>query len=73
MDETREIAGIDESILFQMMDRIANAVSDFCEPQIVPKIEPYTIEGKTIIIVTVAPGSLRPYYLKSKGRDFAVI
>ena len=37
------------------MDSIANAVSDACEPQIVPDIEPYTINGKTIIVVTVLP------------------
>lgn len=49
VDETREIAGIDESILFQTMDSIANAISDSCEPQIVSEIEPYTVEGKTVI------------------------
>ena len=69
MDETREIVGIDESILFQTMDSITNAISDSCEPQIVPEIEPYTIEGKTIIVVTVAPEPRRPYYLKSKGKE----
>lgn len=37
------------------MDSIANAVSDACEPQIVPDIEPYTINDKTIIVVTVLP------------------
>ena len=68
-DENREIVGVDEAILFQTMDRIANAVSDSCEPQIVPEIEPYTIEGKTIIIVTVEPEPQRPYYLKSKGKE----
>lgn len=68
-DETREIVGIDEAILFQTMDSIANAVCDSCEPQIVPEIEPYTIDGKTVIIVTVAPKPHRPYYLKSKGKE----
>ena len=68
-DETREIVGIDEAVLFQTMDRIANAVSDSCEPQIVPDIEPYTVEGKAVIVVTVAPEPRRPYYLKSRGRE----
>ena len=68
-DETREIVGIDESILFQMMDSITNAISDSCEPQIIPEIEPYTIDGKTIIVVTVAPEPRRPYYLKTKGKE----
>ena len=69
VDATREIVGIDESILFQTMDSIANAISDSCEPQIVPEIEPYTIEDKTVIIVTVAPEPQRQFYLKAKGKE----
>ena len=48
------------------MDSIANAISDSCEPQIIPNIEPNTIDGKNIIIVSVEPEHHRPYYLKSK-------
>ena len=69
VDETREVVGIDEAILFQTMDSITNAISDSCEPQIIPEIEPYTVEGKTVIVVTVAPEPRRPYYLKSKGKE----
>ena len=69
VDETREIVGIDADILFEVMDSIANAVSDSCVPQIVPDIEPYTIDGKTVVVVTVTPGPHRPYYLKSKSKE----
>ena len=68
-DVTREIVGMDEDILFQTMDSIANAISDSCEPQIIPNIEPYTIDDKTVIIVTVSPEPGRPYYLKSMGKE----
>lgn len=51
------------------MDAIATAVSDSCMPQIIPDIEPQTVEGKTIIIVSVEAGKNRPYYLKSKGKE----
>lgn len=51
------------------MDSIANAISDSCEPQIIPEIEPNTIEGKTVIVVIVSPEPHRPYYLKSKGKQ----
>lgn len=68
-DETLEVVGVSDSELFQLMDSIANAVSDACEPQIIPDIEPYTVNGKTIIVVSVSPAYKRPYYLKSKGRD----
>lgn len=68
-DETGEVVGVDEAILFRTMDSIASAVSDSCEPQIVPSIEPYTIDEKTVIVVTVTPQPHRPYYLKSKGKE----
>lgn len=68
-DKTREVVGVDEDILFGVMDSISNAMSDACVPQIVPDVEPKTVDGKTIIVVTVAPGPNRPYYLKSRGKD----
>ena len=51
------------------MDGIANAVSDSCMPQIIPDIEPQTVDGKTVIVVSVEAGKNRPYYLKSKGKE----
>ncbi len=68
-DKTRKTTGIDEDELFKMMDSISNAISDSCIPQIVPNIEPQTVDRKTVIVVTVTPGANRPYYLKSKGKD----
>ena len=68
-DKTHEIVGVENEILFQVMDRIANAVSDSCMPQIIPDIEPQTVEGKTVIVVSVEAGKNRPYYLKSKGKE----
>ncbi len=68
-DKTHEIVGVDSVNLFQIMDSIANAVSDSCEPQIIPDIEPQTVDGKNIIVVMVEAGKNRPYYLKSKGKE----
>lgn len=51
------------------MDSIANAISDCCEPQIVPDITFQTINGKCIVIVEIYPGGSRPYYLKSLEKD----
>ena len=58
-DKTHEVAGVDNSELFQMMDSIANAVSDSCVPQIIPDIEPQTMDGKTVIVITVKAGKNR--------------
>ena len=68
-DKTHQVVGVENDVLFPLMDGIANAVSDSCEPQIIPDIEPQTIDGKTVIVVTVEAGKNRPYYLKSKGKD----
>lgn len=68
-DETHQVVGVENEILFHIMDRIANAVSDSCAPQIIPDIEPHTVDGKTVIVVSVEAGKNRPYYLKSKGKD----
>ena len=68
-DKTHEIVGVENDILFQLMDGIANAVSDSCMPQIIPDIEPQTVDKKTVIIVSVEAGKNRPYYLKSKGKE----
>ena len=56
-------------ILFQMMDSIADAVYQSCEPAIEPEIEPVTAHSKNLIVVSVSPGTKRPYYLKSKGKE----
>lgn len=65
-DKTHQIVGVENDVLFQLMDGIANAVSDSCVPQIIPDIEPQTVDGKTVIVVSVEAGKNRPYYLKSK-------
>ena len=68
-DKTHQIVGVENDVLFQLMDGIANAVSDSCVPQIIPDIEPQTVNGETVIVVSVEAGKNRPYYLKSKGKD----
>lgn len=49
------------------MDAITNAISDSCEPRIVPDVTLQTVNDKTVIVVEIAPGPMRPYYLKSRG------
>lgn len=69
-DKTRSVTGVDDDFAFQIMDNIANAVSDSCTPQIVPDIELRTIDKHTVIVVTVAPGPNRPCghsKLRNKG------
>ena len=71
-DKTREVVGFDKEDVFKKMDAIANAVSDSCEPAIIPDITLQTVEGKTVIVVEFSEGRQRPYYIKSLGRDGGV-
>lgn len=66
-DETREIVGIPEENVFREMDAITNAISDSCEPVIVPDIYLQTIDNKNIIIVEISSGKQKPYYIKQDG------
>ena len=71
-DETRKVVGVDKDSVFQNMDRIANAISDSCEPQIIPDITFQNIDGKCVVIVEIYPGRNRPYYLKNAGKNRGV-
>lgn len=66
-DKSHSVVGISKELVFSEMDAITSAISDACEPVTIPDIYSQTIDDKTIIIVEIAPGKQRPYYLKAKG------
>lgn len=70
-DKTREVIGMKADV-FRTMDAIANAISDSCEPAIIPDITLNTINDKTVIVVEVSAGKQRPYYIKALGREGGV-
>ena len=67
VNDRREIVGIAEDDVFAQMDAIANAISDSCEPVIVPHVYLETIEQKTVIVVDVSMARQCPYFLKAEG------
>ena len=69
IDDNKSIIGIDKDNIFEIMDKVTNAISDACEPQIVPDISFKTVEDKCILVIEIYPGANRPYYLKSKGKE----
>lgn len=68
-DATNAICGIGEVNPFKLSDDISNMISDACIPLITPDITAQTLEGKTILVIDVAPGKFRPYYLKAMGKE----
>ena len=69
VDDTRNIVGVEPSSVFQIMDKIANAISDMCVPQIIPDVTFRTIQGKCIVQIEIYPGQNRPYYIRSMGKE----
>lgn len=67
VSDTGEIKGVENR--FNMADSIVNAISNNCQPQIVPMIDHIDIEGKHIVSVTIPPGPLRPYHMKNRSKD----
>ena len=72
-DKTREVVGIPNDIVFSEIDAITSAISDSCEPIIIPDVYLQTIDNKTIIIAEISAGKQRPYYIKSLGSKTAPI
>ena len=68
-DETCIVYGIGEQSPFKLSDSISNMISDACTPQIEPNISIQTIEDKTVLVIDVAPGKFRPYYLANKDKE----
>ena len=67
-DVTRNIVGVEPSSVFQIMDKIANSVSDMCVPQIVPDVTFQTIEEKCIVQIEIYPGQNRPILYTEYGK-----
>ena len=71
-DKTREVIGISEDAVFQEIDAITNAISDSCEPTIIPDVYLQNIDGKPVIIAEIQAGRQKPYYIKSDGLENGV-
>lgn len=71
-DKTREVVGIPPEDVFDEMDALANAIGDSCEPTIIPSIYVREAQGRSILVVEVAPGRRPPYYIRSLGLEGGV-
>nr|WP_319272552.1 RNA-binding domain-containing protein [uncultured Draconibacterium sp.] len=68
VNDKQEIIGIDDTDLFDMQDRIASIISDNCSPGINPEIYSVNIQNKLVLVIEVARGNLKPYFLKNQGK-----
>ena len=70
-DSPRKIIGIPDDQLFVLEEKISSHLFDLCAPTIIPEIYIQSAEGKNLLIVEIFPGSQKPYFLKSKGKNNA--
>lgn len=71
-DKTREVVGIPEDKVFQEIDAITNAISDSCEPTIIPDVYLQNINDKPVIVAEIRAGRQKPYYIKADGLEKGV-
>lgn len=72
VDDERNIVGIPDEELYSIRDDITSAVCDSVEPVPSFSVDPATIDGRTVLVLTVDRGREVPYYLKSEGNPKGV-
>lgn len=69
-DREREIIGL--NMEQDIEEFVMNVASNNCHPIISPLVEFYTIRGKTICVIEIFPGKLKPYFVTKKGPEKGV-
>ena len=71
--DDREIVGIDEKLdIFKTIDDLNTIIYDSCYPNINTNIYTENKEDKTILVMEIFPGNLKPYYIKNLGKENGV-
>ena len=68
-DRSRKLIGVSENDALDFPDRIYGMIYDRCSPAIIPEIYLISVADRKVLVVEIYPGALKPYYLKSKGRE----
>jgi ATP-dependent DNA helicase RecG len=69
-DKNREIVGVDDPLALE--EKVANVIHDGIQPFISPYISSLSVEGRTVLIVKILPGTNKPYFRKAEGAEKGV-
>ena len=72
-DKTREVVGIPEDKVFREIDAITNAISDSCEPTIIPDVYLQNINDKPVIVAEIRRDVGNHIILRQRGWRMAYI
>ncbi len=68
-DKTHSVYGIDPSKVEELSDNITNMIYDNCSPILYTNITTTALDDKNVLVIDVAAGKNRPYYLTSEGKE----
>ncbi|MBF0431714.1 MAG: putative DNA binding domain-containing protein [Fibrobacteria bacterium] len=71
-DKTRTVIGVSPNKIDMLLERLPVSLSDLIHPSIFPQVYVKTINNKEVIVLQVYPGSQKPYFLASEGKDKGV-
>ena len=69
-NDTREILGVKDPL--DEEERLCNLIADNIEPRLVPNVELFSLEDKTLLSAEVYPSGLRPHWMRKEGPDEGV-
>ena len=72
-DKTREVVGIPDDKVFREIDAITNAISDSCEPTIIPDVYLQNINDKPVIVAEIRTDVGNHIILRQRGWRMAYI
>lgn len=65
--DNREIVGVDENCLEEVMASLDKAIFEACSPQIRPRLYVQRFGDKTVLVIEVSEGMNKPYFQRSEG------
>lgn len=70
VNDEGSVVGLNPDIdILAMQDQVVSMIYDSCYPNILPDLYTVSIEGRTIFVIEVYPGTLPPYFLRKDGKD----
>jgi len=69
VDNRRVIKGVPENRLDKILEYLHKMIYESCSPPIIPDIFTQRVGDYILLIIRVAPGGNRPFYIRSMGMD----
>jgi len=69
ISDNGEIVGIPEDEIEAMTVSLEQSIFDACNPTIIPRIYTQRFNDQIVMVIEVAEGMNKPYYLRSEGTD----